>query len=406
MAKLSDDLKKRIIISLTDEARGKELIDAIEGSDEILTGSTAPSNSLGDNGNLYVNLINGDLYLKYNNVWELKASGGDMGVEAAFEDIEQPVGIKSAATLSISVNDASRTLTATPVGTCVCFIKGKRVEITTPKTANWTNAHGLHYFYINASGDLIVTTTFTESIITEFAFVSIVYWDFAAQKHIYFADERHGIKMSPVTHAYLHRTRGAAFDNGGRLLNFVVDGAGNLATHAQFTSNFGVIWDEDIRIAYPAQTQIPVFYRSGPTNWKRKDADAYPVIRSGQEGYVGAGGLLPYNNFDGTNWSLTQVDNNKFVLVHIFATNDIEYPVVAIQGQAQYNSKSEARDAAVTEIRNISGLPVAEFCPLGSVIFETSNSYTNLPKARIVSTTSGANYEDHRSESIRPGSLA
>jgi hypothetical protein len=406
MAKLSKDAKQRIIISLTSQPVGQEVIDAIEGSDEILTGNTAPDNSLGENGNLYMNLVNGDLYKKFNNAWALQ-SDGQSGVEAAFEDIEQPVGIKDASLVSLSVNDSFRKLTVSPIGpSFVCFVAGKRIEITSTLESVWPNSHGLHYFYIDENGDLITTMVFTELIITKYAFVSMVYWDSTANKHIIFSNEKHGIKMSPVTHAYLHRTRGAAFDNGCKLVNFVVDGGGGLNTHTQFAANSGVIWDEDIRIAIPSQTQFPVFYRTGSGIWKRKEANSFPVIKSGEEGYVGANNLLPYNQFDGTNWNLTQVDNNKFVLVHVFATNDIEFPIICIQGQRQYNDKSSARSGAIAEIRELSGLPVLEFCPLGSVIFQTSNSYTNTPKAQIVSTADGDNYEDHRSESIRPGSLA
>jgi hypothetical protein len=404
MAILSDKLKRRIVIAVTSEQYGKELIDAIESSSDVLTGSTAPSNDIGVNGNLYVNLINGDLYLKYSNVWELKASGGDMGVEAAFEDIEQPVGIKDASKAILSIDDSLRKLIVTPVGSYVCFIKGKRVEISSVKEAVWLNSHGMHHFYINADGDLIVTPTFTESIITEFAYVAGVYWDVAAGKHIYFANEKHGIKMSPITHAYLHRTRGAAFDSGCKLLNFIVDASGALNTHAQFNANSGVIWDEDIRIALPAQTNFPVFYRSGATNWKRKDANSFPLILNGEEGFVGT--RPAYNLFSGGVWSLAETSNNKFLLVHVFATNDIDYPFIAILGQAEYNSKADARTGAINEIKNLSALPVNEFCPVGSVIYEVNNAYGNTPKARIVSTASGADYEDHRGESLRPGSLA
>jgi len=407
MTKLSKDTKERIIISLTSEPVGKEVIKAIEDGDDVLSGNGAPSNSLGENGNLYINLLNGDLYKKYNNIWKLQLDG-QTAVESAFEDIEQPVGFKDPDQVSLSVDDISRTLTVTPVGASfVCFVKGKRIEISSTLQATWSTAHGLHFFYIDATGSLIVTTTFTDAIITEYTIVSMVYWDATANKHIIFANEKHGIKMSPVTHQYLHRTRGAAFDSGGKLVNFVVNGGGSSNTHAQFTSNSGVIWDEDIRLSYSAQAQIPVFYRSGAGGlWKRKEANSFPIIMSGEEGYNGEQGRLPYNSFDGSNWGLTQVSNNDFVLVHIFATNDIEFPVIAIQGQVVYTNKPNARAGALKEIKELSGLPVYEFCPLGSVIFQTGSSYTNTPKAQIVSTLDGDNYEDHRTESIRPGSLA
>ncbi len=361
MTLLSDKLKRRIVIAVTSEKYGKELIDAIEDIAQA--------------------------------------------VDTVFEEIEQPVGLKSPSSVGLSISDASRTLTVTPLtGSYTYYVAGKEIVVSSALTATWPNAHGPNYFYLDENGGLKVSQSFSEDIITKYAFVSIVYWDQAAAKHIYFANERHGIHMGDYTHLYLHRTRGAAFDFGCKLVNFVVDGSGSLPTEAQFTSQSGQIWDEDIKISVPAQTAFPIFYRSGPTNWKRKDADTYPVIYAGTAGYVGA--TLPYNSFDGTNWNLTAVDANKFVLVHIFATNDIEYPFVGIQGQAQYLTKSEARDGAIAERKGLSGLPIAEFCPVGSVIFQTSGTYTNVPKAKVVSTSTGANYEDHRATLLRPGSLA
>lgn len=405
MSKLSKDAKERIIISLTSDPVGKEVIKAIEDSG-ILTGNTSPADSLGDNGNLYMNLINGDLFKKFNDHWVLQANGVGNGVEAAFEDIEQPVGLKTPSLVTLAINDSNRTLTVDRVeDSFICFVKGKRIEITSTLEAIWPDTHGLHFFYIDENGDLITTTSFTESIITEYTFVSILYWDATVKKHIYWGDERHSIKMSPQTHVYLHRTRGTAFDRGCKLVNFVADGGGSLATHAQFSANSGVIWDEDIEISVSSQTQFPVLYRQGVTNWKRKEANSFPIIMSGEEGYVGAGGLIAYNNFDGTNWSLAQVDNNKFMLIHVFATNDIDFPFMCVLGQAMYNDKTSARAVSATEIKTISGLPFAEFCPVGSIVFQTSSSYTNTPKAQIVSVN-GNSYEDHRGESLRPGSLA
>jgi hypothetical protein len=208
--------------------------------------------------------------------------------------------------------------------------------------------------------------------------------------------------MASQTHLYLHNTQGAKFDRGLGLVGFSVDGGGGSNAHAQFTSVSGVIWDEDIRFPVSAQSQIPIFYKSGTGNWRRKNPDAYPVIYNGTAGYSSA--RLPYNFYNGSTWSLTQVDNNKFVLVHVFATNEIEYPVVGVLGTAQYISKADARTGAATELKTLSGLPFSEFTPIGTVIFETSNSYTNVPKAQIVSID-GANYYDTRSTYFRPDTL-
>jgi hypothetical protein len=81
--------------------------------------------------------------------------------------------------------------------------------------------------------------------------------------------------------------------------------------------------------------------------------------------------------------------------VHLFGTNDIENPVVAIQGTATYGNVSAARLAASSEISSLSGLPFAEFVALGSVVLESANAYTNTPKA-IVRSVEGADYVDFR----------
>jgi hypothetical protein len=93
------------------------------------------------------------------------------------------------------------------------------------------------------------------------------------------------------------------------------------------------------------------------------------------------------------------------MLVHIFATNNITYPLVAILGIQQYATKTAARDAVKVETQQLGGLPFAEFTPVGSVIYQTNNAYTNTPKAQVVSVDVGVNYEDERGESFRPGTL-
>lgn len=319
------------------------------------------------------------------------------------EEIGDPVGFLNPELVSLSIDDSSKTLALVPnSGTYTYFVAGKKLEASSAKSANWSANHGIYFFYLDENGILQVTSNFTEEIITKYCFASIVYWDAAKNKHIYFADERHGIHMGTSTHMYLHTTRGAQFDKGLRLVNFFVNGGGSLNSHAQFTAESGVIWDEDIKITIPNQSIFPVFYRLGSV-WKAKDADSFPVIYSGQEGYTGT--TLAYNLNIGGSWSLQAVDSNKFMLIHVFATNNIDFPLVAILGIQQYDNKTDARKNVKTETQQLGGLPFAEFTPVGSVIFQTNNAYTNTPKAQIVSTDAGENYEDERGESFRPGTL-
>lgn len=328
---------------------------------------------------------------------------GATGADASFEDVGEPVGIQLSSQTSLSIDDGSRTLTISPISdSFVYYVGGKKFIATSPKSTTWTDVHGLHFFYLDSDETLKETTTFTDELITKYAIVSIIYWDAAIKMHIYWGDERHGIHMGTFTHLYLHTTRGAAFDRGLKLINFLIDGTGAINAEAQFSSASGVIWDEDIKFNIPAQSSFPVLFKLG-TVWKRKEATDYATVYKGVFGYTG--NRLPFNYFDGTNWSLVEVDNNKWVLVHLFATNDIEYPVMAVQGIAQYPTKSAARQGAITEINSLTEMAFPEFAPLGSVIFESRDSYTNAIKARIVSTDLGENYVDHRGITFRPGTL-
>lgn len=305
---------------------------------------------------------------------------------------------------SLAINDLSRTLTISPVGgSYVYYASGMKITISSIKTKVWDNIEGIHFFYLDELGNFLSTTVFSSDLILKHALVSVIYWDTTNLKHIFWGDERHGVIMTSMTHYYLHNTRGTAFQSGCSLNNFSVDGTGDVNADAQFTAGNGVIWDEDMQFFIPPQANIPVFYRLGTTNWRRKDADSFAMIYNGTAGYTGT--LPAYNRLVGGSWDLFPVQSNKFCLTHIFATNDIEYPYLAILGQNEYISKAAARDGAVSEINHLSGLPLPEFLAIGSIIFEVKDNYLNTPKARVVSTTGGAPYYDYRAIFIRPGSL-
>ena len=317
-------------------------------------------------------------------------------LNGVLSDTNEPTGFSNRIDSDISFADGSRTFTIEPSVTSFdIYVKGTKYVKSAAQTLIIPNASGNHYIYYNAAGVLESTTVFSSAIIEQFAFVAIVYWNTSTSSHTYFADERHGITMDGVTHAYLHTVFGARYLSGLALLGFSVDGTGNVNSNAQFTADSGSIRDEDILHQSLAQAQIPVLYRDGLL-WKKKAADAYPVIYSGTAGYTGASGRLPFNEFTGGAWQLTEVPSLDFVLVHFFATNDIDNPIVAIQGTASYATSSAARTNANLEISTLSGMPFAEFVPMGSVIFQTATGYTNATKSRVRSTDTGAEYVDFR----------
>ena len=310
----------------------------------------------------------------------------------------EPTGFPNRTDSLVSFNDGTHTLSIAPAGAAYdVYIRGKKYTKTTTESLAIPTplVGGNYYFYFNETGVLDVTSSFTPAIIQQYAFIAVIYWNSDTSTHTYFAEERHGLTMDGATHSYLHTVFGARFISGLALQGFTI-GNGTLNSHAQFTSDQGQIRDEDLLLTILAELQIPILYRQGQL-WRKKTADSFPVIYSGTAGYTGANGLLPYNQNTGGAWQLTQVQSNKYVLVHFFGTNDKEagQGLIGIQGIAQYDSIETARTAANSEITSLSGLPFAEFVPVGTVLFQTATSFGNTPKAAVVQVD-GANYVDFR----------
>jgi hypothetical protein len=312
-----------------------------------------------------------------------------------YAESKEPTGFFSRTTSALSFDNGTRNFSITPTGaTFDVWVKGVKYTKTGAQTIQIPALSGNHFIYFDATGALATTQAAGPELFIDNALVSIIYWNTDTNTRTYFAEERHGMQMDGATHSYLHTVFGAQFISGLALQGFSVDGDGSLNAHAQFTSDSGTIKDEDITINISAQTQIPVLFRQGQL-WRKKAADAFPFIYSGTAGYTGTSGRIPYNQFTGGAWQLTEIANNAFVLVHLFGTNDIENPVVAIQGTATYGNITAARLGASSEITSLSGLPFAEFVALGSVVLESANAFTNTPKA-IVRSVDGTDYVDFR----------
>jgi hypothetical protein len=305
---------------------------------------------------------------------------------------KEPTGFATRADSTMSFNNTSRIFTIQPTGASFDFyVKGQKFTKSTAQTVTIPNLAGTHYIYFDSAGTLNSTQAFSSSLITDNAFVSNIYWNTDTQLHTYFAEERHGLVMDGETHAYLHTAFGARYISGLALQNFTI-GNGNSDADAQWTVDSGSIRDEDLLLSSVAQAQIPILYRQGQY-WRKKTADAFPMIYNGTAGYTGT--RPAYNQYTGGAWQLTEMPNTSFILMHFFATNDIENPVIGIPGTSYYNNLSAARTGAIDDISNLSGLPFAEFVAIGSVIIQ-SNNYSNIPRARVVRTDTGANYVDFR----------
>jgi hypothetical protein len=322
-------------------------------------------------------------------------------------DMGEPVGFPDQTSSTMVSTANNRTFTISPVGDSFYVYTNNATKIVfeQPQTCIWPDVEGVHWIYFNSNG--ILQSTQVEETALKNASCYLLYWNASDNLILIKADERHKINMSTDTHIYLHQSLGTRWILG-LALTVTPDESGNINSSAQMAAANGIIEDEDLVTIVANNTpqildpvaQIPVFYLSGATGvWRKKEADDYPVIHDGTGGFVSISGRIAFNEFTLGSWQLTEVSiNNDYVLSHIFATNNIEEPLIAIIGQNQYTSKNDARDGADSELLSLQtvGLPVAEFTPVGTVIYQTSSGYNNIPQARVASTNDGGDYVDWR----------
>ena len=138
--------------------------------------------------------------------------------------------------------------------------------------------------------------------------------------------------MSGWTHLYLHETIGFKYYEGLNPGNLQVDGSGNDNASAVMSLTDGELFDEDLKYETSDSPQtlapiasIPVYYIDGVAgSWRKDTATDYPVKRFGTS-------RLAYNSYSAPTYSQTEVTNNDFVLCHIFATNDIDEPIILLE---------------------------------------------------------------------------
>jgi len=302
---------------------------------------------------------------------------------------------------TISFTNASRTFAITPAATTYSYyIQGIKYDQTAVQTLTFPDVEGLHYAYFDGA-TLKCTNAWKIELLYEYAFVAEFYWDSTNNVVNFVGDERHGYRMDWVTHYYEHSTAGAQFGSGLGLTAFDVDANGAADSNATFQVLSGSIFDEDNKHNSAAGADpsiIPLFYRLNDGDWRMSQDDA-PLITNGT-------GRLAYNQLSGGEWSLTEVGNNQFMLVHLWATHSTSnMKAVAIMGQTTYGNVAAARSGASDEISSIvtAGLPGDEFVPIGSVIYQTSDSYGNTWQARVRSDGDGNNYVDFRQATLVPG---
>jgi hypothetical protein len=299
----------------------------------------------------------------------------------------EPMGHANATQSTISFNAGTRTFTIAPVSTeFVVWCKGEKYTYTTAQTVVIPNTTGLHYIYFSSSG--VLSTKMSFFTWDEDAPTSYVYWNATTSQAIYFADERHGVTLDWQTHEYLHRTRGAAIASGFAISGYTISGTGSLDADAQVTIEGGTFFDEDMQVDIVSSNTptantwqqdlnspalIPVLYLSG-TAWNITTPNGFPVKK---------GTLLQYNSLSAGSWSVVDVNSGEFTVSWILATNNLNYPVLAVLNQSATNTIGQAEELVFEDL-TLPGFPSVEFRPLYRLIFQSANSYSNAAKAKLV----------------------
>lgn len=307
-----------------------------------------------------------------------------------------PNGICDKSATALSISAGGTVVTIQPAGPPASFdyiVDGVRSTAVAAKSVTLSSGTGLYYIYIDAAGNLVATTTWSDDIILVYAGVATVYYSATLGAALLFGEERHGVGMPPNVHLYEHNTFGARYSSGLALGSFTPDQATPITdAAAQFSCDAGMINDEDLPLAIAARTVTSpfaaLFYRIGSA-WQADLLPLYPVKNDPVDLT-----RVFYNEYLAGVWQLTRVPAGNFLLAHLYATNQVTGPRwTAIMGQAQYATLAAARTGATEEVTalTITGLPMVEWVLVATIIFETNTTvgYNNAVHARIRSFVAG-----------------
>ena len=300
----------------------------------------------------------------------------------------EPMGHENKANSQISFNANTRTFTIQPTdNSYTVWVKGNKFVKNGTESVVIANTSGLYYIYFNTNGNVAVRSSYFDW--ENDAPTAYIYFNANTQAAPFFADERHGITLDWATHEYLHRTRGAAIAEGFSISNYTDSGNGSLDSHAQLDISNGTFFDEDLEVHIThsntptpntweqdlqGPARIPMFYLVG-TEWIRDEPTDFPLKQGTAR--------IKYNELSGGQWTTPDVPTNThYTTSWIIATNNVNYPIIAIMGQSHHNNIGNQESINFQDL-TLTNFPVIEFRPLYKIIWQTNANYGNTPKAVI-----------------------
>ena len=281
---------------------------------------------------------------------------------------------------TLSVNNATRTVTWTPTTTSTVYYRGKKLEISSAKTFTFNDTDGGHYINLNPDTLELYDNGATAGI-RDNILVTYVFWDATNNEAIIFGDERHGSNRDVEWHYANHRNLGAVWRSGGGLTYTLdSDTAVSLAVGTPL-----ILADEDLEhnITHAASPNgyyqqvlsgaavLPVLYRNG-TSYSQVAGNTVPWLFGTT--------LAQYNPLVGNSGSLAQADEGEYISYWLVATNDMQNPVKLIVGNFSHATLDDALGEEIADI----GLYFPEFAVMYHIILQTSTAFTgNTSRVKI-----------------------
>jgi hypothetical protein len=294
--------------------------------------------------------------------------------------VHQLTGFEDASSVALSTDSGNPpTITLTFTGTVYWWSDGVRYSDSGTDALQVADSSGVHWIYYDGatlSSRVNPSDAELDAIITDKAFVSIVYFNATTNASYVVASELHGAEMSGETHRWLHENIGSRYHGGLTISGYILDTATDAALTFEVTD--GEFFDEDLLVAISDGTvanqyeqqlsggdaSIPVLYRNAAGEWIEQAASTLPYIVSGT--------TLQFMDADNS-YTQTGIQNNYYMNMFLVATNDWQYPIKMIQGTDEYSRQEYSQGAAGDELVDWGTLPSVEWALLYQIILKQSS---------------------------------
>lgn len=230
---------------------------------------------------------------------------------------------------------------------------------------------GQWFVTLNAAGNLVASQTAWGFIGINYVWCIEAYYNATSGEFTSRAYEFHGYEMSGVTHRNNHwATSTYLIGTGG----IVSDAGANALNVTQFQ-----IGDEDI-VAQILDVDVPAGNFQQPLTpllaYKYHRIGASELFRIDQDNEVGlnSGGVLQYNMFNGSVYSLEDVTNGWFAAYWAVYTTDPDQPVKIWVGQTQADSIDNLIAISGIDSMSFGSIPVEEQKTAFRIILERTGS--------------------------------